>query len=279
LDGRPGVNVWAGAVGDQIEVDGADGLDSRTVGLVGGADVAMGDAMSTSLIGLAGAWTETDTDTAANAAADATGGHVGLYGAHERGAFSLAGSVAYSWFGFDLSRNVAGATATAEPDGDAFSGYLQAAYDVADRFGAPNLQVAPTVRVNAVTADRQGYVESGAGLLNLTVEEDVFSQMTPAVGLSLGGSFAAGALLLKPEVQVLYEHVFGASEELSTSHIPVAAADFETTVSAGADDRLAVGAGLAASFSDRLTGSVAYDGAFGEDTRQHHGSVDLSLTF
>ena len=86
-------------------------------------------------------------------------------------------------------------SASAEPDGHALSGSLQVSYDIAEMLGMPGWLVAPTARLNAISAHRDGFTEEGADILDLTVEEDDLSQVLPAAGISLGATWSSGGLV------------------------------------------------------------------------------------
>ncbi len=228
-------------------------------------------------MGIAGGYTE--TDTFANGSADSEGGHVGLYGSHDQGPLNLSAALAYSWFDFDLSRRVGGGRATGEAEAEAVSGSLQVGYDVAPQMGFSGFELAPTLRVNGVSASRDAFEEDGAFLFNLDVEEDELAQVIPAIGLAFGTTITTGQLVLRPELAVFYEHVLGDDEVVSEALIPVNDAGFVTSLSAGDEERISVGAGLGATFTDWLSGHVRYDGSFGDNTEHHRGSLDLTVKF
>ncbi len=280
---RAGFGVWAGAFGTAVEDDGEDGFDSKSLGLAGGVEAVLGDAYSSSVIGLAFGHSETDVSVT-DGDADIEGVHVGLYGAHQRGRLNVSAAAGYSWFDFDLSRRIeldggGSVGASAEPDGHALSGSLQVSYDIAEILGTPGWLVAPTARINAISAHRDGFTEEGADILDLTVEEDDLNQVLPAAGISLGTTWRSGGLVVKPELQLLYEHVFGDADVTGQSAIPVADATFTTEVSAGGRNRLALGAGLGIAFSDNISAHIRYDGSLSGEADSHRASGAFSVRF
>jgi outer membrane autotransporter protein len=251
-----GYGLWAGALADFQE---ADEYDAEWLGLAGGVERVFGDAAATSLIGAGVGYTTTDVSVTAGGA-DIESGYIGLYGAHHRGPVNLSGALAYAWNWYDLFRTVTpGVVAKGDTEGNTFSASFQASYNVAEQLGYPTLRVAPTGRLEAIVADRDGYTETGAGILNLTVGDDSIEQILPAVGLSVAGAWAAGDVTVRPEAQLLYEHLFGDNSVTTRSSIPTVGSTFATTVSTGDRDRLAVGLGTALDFSQTVSAHMRYD--------------------
>jgi outer membrane autotransporter protein len=242
----------------------------------------LGDGLSSSVVGVAFGHSETDISVT-DGGGDVDGVHVGLYGAHQRGRLNVSAAAGYSWFDFDLSRRLDldgdFVSASAEPDGHALSGSLQVSYDIAEMLGTPGWLVAPTARLNAVSAHRDGFTEEGADILDLTVEEDDLNQVLPAAGISLGATWSSGGLVVKPELQLLYEHVFGDTDVTGESAIPVADATFTSEVSAGGRNRLALGAGLGVAFSNAISAHLRYDGSLSGEANGHRASGAFSVRF
>jgi outer membrane autotransporter protein len=97
----------------------------------------------------------------------------------------------------------------------------------------------------------------------------------------VAGAWAAGAVTVRPEVQVLYEHLFGDNSVTSVATIPAVGGTFVTTVSAGDRDRLALGVGTALDFSQSVSAHVRYDGTFtfSGDFTEHYASGGLAIRF
>ncbi|WP_102959025.1 autotransporter domain-containing protein [Mangrovicella endophytica] len=276
-----GVRVWIGAFGDDLSVDpdgGAAGYDSNSAGVAGGVEYVMTGADYTAVIGLAGGYSSTDVDIVAGGAAIDTG-HVGLYAAWEQGPLALNGAIAYSFADFDLARAVLTSTASGSADGDAVSGYTEISYDIVPLIGGTGYRLAPAARLRGVHATRDAFTETGAGILNLSVNEDDVSLLYGGIGLKAETEIVLGSAVLTPELSVFYEHNFADNDRTGFATVTPAAVGFETLVSAGAEDAVAVGAGLGARFTETISGRLRYDGTFGDDMESHRGSATLSFAF
>ena len=284
--GSEGYGIWVSAFGDWQDIDGSQagyGYQSHSGGVLGGVEYRTTNEVYSAVLGIAAGYSRTDVDVD-NGGADIDSGHVGLYGALDRGAFALNGAIAYSFADYDLSRSIAligggSVAADGSADGDAVSGFVKASYDVAPALGGVGYRLAPAARLRGFHASRGSYTESGSGILNLAVDRDSANALYGGIGIEAETSFTLGTAVLTPQLSLFYEHDFAGATQTSSAAIAAASATYLTDVSAGAQDRFAVGAGLGVAFSDAVTGHIRYDGAFGEDTTSQRAAVGLTFRF
>lgn len=276
--------VWGAAMGSDIEVDNDGaiaGWDASTAGFGFGFERQLYGLGLPLTAGLAAGYLSTGVDSGAS---DATidGYHIGLYTAGTTGRLTVSGAVAYAYqdYAFDRVVPIAGGALLAEGDaeGHSLTGSAEAFYDLADptrtawRFG-------PLATLNMAYAERDGFTETGAGILNLTVDGDDASQAVTGLGVAFGLTHAMGATLVSLDARVTWEHVFGDTSITTSSAIPVAGAIFQTPSAAIDRDRLAIGFGAALEVSDTVSAHIRYDGAFSEAAEDHRGSAGLTVRF
>ncbi|WP_195162704.1 autotransporter family protein [Mesorhizobium sp. NBSH29] len=277
-----GLAVWVGALGLDASVDERDGVrgyDNTVGGIAGGIEYRM-SGEGKGVIGLAGGYTRSTVDVI-NGGARINSAHVGIYAGYQIDALHLAGALAYSNGSYNLWRNVSGAVALGDTDGNALSGHVEAFYDLAPRFGlAEGTSVGPVARLRGANATRDGFTETGAGILNLTVAEDSVSQSYGDVGMRFATRYVVGALVLHPEIELRYERRLSSNSDISNAVIaPVAGAEFATTVQAGGRDRFGLGLGMGMDFNAALSAKLSYDGSFGKDVTSHAGALSLTYKF
>ncbi|WP_189506400.1 autotransporter domain-containing protein [Tianweitania populi] len=279
-----GLAVWISGFGEDTSVvsrGSAFGYDSQTGGVAGGFEYT-NYGTGTTVFGLAGGYSRTNVDVA-DGEADADAGHFGFYGSHTEGNLAISGALAYTWLNYDLTRDIAvGAdtiTARGDADGTALSGFAEAFYDLAPAVGLSNVQLGPVARLRGVHASRDSYTEDGAGLLNLTVDDEHSDQLYAVFGARLGSTVQFGSITVTPAIELMYERSLRGLDTTSSSTIAVAGADFYTSVTGGKRDRFLVGAGVGVALSDELSANVRYDGTFSSGIDSHRASLGFTYKF
>ncbi|MCO6052235.1 autotransporter domain-containing protein [Mesorhizobium sp. RP14(2022)] len=279
-----GLAVWISGFGEDTSVDSRGssfGYDSQTGGVAGGLEYTTYGA-GTTVFGVAIGYSQTDVDVT-DGEADVDAGHVGIYANHTQGNLALSGALSYSWLNYDLSRDIAvGAdtiTARGDADGDAISGFAEAFYDVAPWAGLSNVKLGPVARLRGVHASRDGYTEDGAGLLNLSVDDDDTDQFYGAIGARLGSTVQLGSITVTPEIELMYERTLSGEDDTSFATIAAAGADFDTSVTGGNRDRFLLGAGAGFALSDNLSANIRYDGTFASGIDSHRGALGFTYKF
>ncbi|MEM6383808.1 MAG: autotransporter domain-containing protein [Pseudomonadota bacterium] len=283
--------VWLGGLGAFGEVDStrvAPGFDSAVVGFAGGLDVVNNGAFGTLRFGVAGGYTVSDIDSL-RSGADVETIHAGVSGSLASGPFLLNAAGALGFQTYDLDRLVPliGAPAVlarSSADGTLIEVALDSSYDLAAANGwgtAHNLRVAPIVSFDHVAIARDGFVETGAGILNLTVDSSDFSRSWLGAGVEFAATFEGeNGFSVTPSLAVKYEHGIGSDTLSVNSQIPtVAGATFRDSGAALNDHALAINAGLDVAVSDRFSLTTTYAGSFGDNAWSHRGGISASLAF
>ncbi|YCI06128.1 autotransporter domain-containing protein (plasmid) [Ensifer sp. D2-11] len=277
--------AWIGGMTGGIEVDGSEassGFDARTRGLLAGLDIAADLGGGVLVLGIAGGHTHADVDTSASGA-DVDIGRIGLYAGWEGGPWSLTGALAYGRAGIDTIRafDLPGWAATSDTSADLFSGSLAASYNLAPGLGlGPQTVLAPQVTLDLASIRRDGFGESGAGILGLSANDESADRGLAGIGVLLRTRFETGAgWSVSPEASLAYQRGFGDRNVESQLAIALAGANFNEIAAATARDRLAVGVGVSFESGGALSATVRYDGAFGSGLNSQTGSVGLRYRF
>ncbi|BAM03539.1 autotransporter family protein [Phycisphaera mikurensis] len=270
LDGGPALFAEALGVFSDVEEDNAaPGQDSQTYGVAFGGDWALEDWNAVGGVYLAFTETETGVDGLGDDfKTDAF--QVGLYGAKRFDDHLVVNGTASAGFlEFESERPTPLGTAEADADGFVVGATVEALYDLplGDRF-----IVSPLVGVETYFVDRDGYAESGAGALNLDVDDSSGEFLTSVVGAQLATAVdleALGDLRLSPLLRVGWSHQHLDREGTTTSAFAAAPGESFTTRSSARDrDALRLGAALElgpAGSDDwavyaRYTGDIAANG-------------------
>ena len=253
-------------------------------GLVFGVDQDLSEAGLPLTLGFASGFSRSNLDVGGSRA-DLETWHMGLYAAHRRGPLTISGAAGFARHAYDFSRQVAiggGAlNAVSDAEGASFTFSGEAFYDLAPSVGKTGLSFGPVATFSALSASRNGFVEDGVGVLNLTVEDDAVRQFTTGLGgiVSLPTAEVAG-VRFGAQARVVWEHVNGDLAARTTSAIPFADATFITdSAQFSARNRAAVGAGAAFAITDRLNLQTNYDGRFDSRFPDHRFTAGLSWRF
>ena len=277
--------VWGAGLGSTIDVDasgGAPGWDATTGGVAVGIERRALLFDLSSILGAAFGFTSSDVDSGASDA-NIESYHLGLYAASSAGALSLSGAIAYAFQDYDYTRVIpfggGAATGIGAADGHALTTSFEAFYDLAKHHGRTEVGFGPLVTFDTVHAERDGFTETGAGILNLTVEDDDTSQFLTGLGVAGSLTRTVGTTLVTLDGRIAWQHVFGDRDVTSTATIPVAGATFVTTSAPIDRDRVALGLGAALEFSETVSAHLRYDSAFSGSTSDHRGSAGLTIRF
>ncbi|MFM9889887.1 MAG: autotransporter domain-containing protein [Rickettsiales bacterium] len=181
-------HFWARPFGTFNNQDGKDGItgsDGQTYGITIGAD---GKTASGTTLGLAGTYANASQETD-DGRQDATTNsyHVAAYGSHTIAPatdliFEIGGG--YNDNNSDRTINFGGLNSTAEGDYASFSGNIGAGIRHTIAL-APRTFLRPEARIDYTVLYSESYSESGAGALNLNVEDQYFDELVPLVGARL----------------------------------------------------------------------------------------------
>lgn len=277
--------VWAsamGAIADVADQPGRNGYGLGLGGIASGFDgfIPLDDAMVR--VGAAFGYSRGDIDNAASGA-DVNTWHFGAHAVYEKDAFGLSGAVSYGIQDYDIQRVIEligspNVTASGDADGSVFSLSVGARYTV---YESDTFKISPIAHVEHVSAKRDAYNETGAGILDLTVEAERFDRTFVGAGVRFEAeSEGAGGITYKPQLDLMYEHAFGdGAAVVGSSTTNIQGIEFTTRGGDQSRNQVAVGAGIAMDITDRVSAHIRYDGNYASGFTSHRGSAGVSVSF
>ncbi|QAU23143.1 autotransporter outer membrane beta-barrel domain-containing protein [Dyella sp. M7H15-1] len=200
-----GNGAWVQYTGSNISLDGANGLNSTTFGLLGGADYAVSDLVHVGLQAGVGQVNGSDK-LGGNGRADNV--HGGLYAYADAGPTVLSAVVDTMHSDYHFNRITGIGTATSAPGGHMLSAALQAAWPVQ----LAQWQLTPKVGVLYQQQTLDGFGEA----LNSTNPEassfpvdgtrSRYTTLQPYAVMALEHSFVAHGVTYVPEVNLGYRY-------------------------------------------------------------------------
>ncbi|MEM8649816.1 MAG: autotransporter outer membrane beta-barrel domain-containing protein [Pseudomonadota bacterium] len=283
-----GMYAWITGYGAQRDVDGSaavTGYDATLGGVAFGIDTVFAHNDATITLGISGGYSNTNVDSGPSSA-DVETWHIGGYGSVAHDGWLFSGAVSYGFQDYDFARvipvGMASVTANGEADGNVFSASLAASHDIAQMLGLDdNTRFAPLVRFDHVSADRDGFTETGAGILNLTVADDDFTRNFISLGFEASTVVELGnGSVARPNLEVRWEHAFSDNNAVGNAAIAnVAGATFTTPGAFEDSNRAVIGAGVEIDISEKLTANFNYNGTFSSGFTDHRGSAGIRLKF
>jgi outer membrane autotransporter protein len=268
--------MWIRAFGSTAEQDavgGISGYGADTYGILGGLDWPMG---ANSRVGVSLSYADTDVsgDGAGNSSTDLESLQANLYG-------DFTGPRGYVEWLIGIGNNDTSTSRTIDFASATASGsYDSTQYVVSVGAGMPrplgvNTFFTPTVGLSWTHVTGEQYTETGAGSLNLTVNQDDIDAQVASIGAKLHNVSGSFTSVLRAGIQ--YD-VAGDEAEASSSFSGGGAA-FTTT---GAEvEQLAgsVGAGVSFDAGGATMMSINYDVLFRDGFTSHTGTVEAKWGF
>ncbi|WP_299375296.1 autotransporter outer membrane beta-barrel domain-containing protein [uncultured Tateyamaria sp.] len=283
--------LWLSPFASRADVDAtavATGYSADTNGLALGYEVTTPDGAGFVRKGIALGFSTTDVASGASSA-DIDTTQIGAYYHLERGPLRLTTAATFGSQSHDITRTIpiagmAPAIARSSADGFAFEIGADLSYNLAQHYGwanADTLRVAPVVSLQHSVVKRDGYTETGAGILNLTVAPERYARTVLGVGMEYEQLFRGqNGMVIKPSLSVKYEHAFGAeAATVSSALAGVAGASFADRGAIVGDNTIAVGAGVEFQIKDNFSVDVRYSGRFSNSADTHTASISAVWKF
>lgn len=277
--------VWAAAMGALADVDsrgGQVGYELGVGGIATGFDgfIPLNEGMVR--VGAAFGFSAGDIDNGASGA-DVNTWHIGAHAVYEKDALGLSAAVSYGIQDYDIDRVIAlfgaqSVTTSGDADGSVFSLSVGAKYTV---YESDTFKVSPIAHVEHVSAKRDAYSETGAGILDLNVDAERFARTFVGAGVRLEAeSEGAGGITYRPQFDLMYEHAFGdASAVVNSQTANIQNIAFTTRGGDQARNQVAVGTGIAMDITKRVSAHVRYDGSFADGFTSHRASAGVAISF
>lgn len=206
-----------------------------------------------------------------------------VYAAGSTEGFFYSGMVGYGVDGYSFKRRVdlgGGAVSDyqAKPDGNSWMGYLEVGYE----WHPEDWTFGPTLSLQYIRGEIDGYTETGTGAFGLTVDDQTFESLTSTLGWRVGKVVHWEAMTILPEVRVGWIHEFENSSHDITSMMSVPGAGKFTVKGANPTNNYAnLGASVGMALSPNATMSLHYDCyVFLKDANPtHQASATFRLSF
>lgn len=268
--------VWGQTFGSWVRTDGDSNtgkLDGNTAGFLLGADRKL-DSHNVRVGGFFGYSRGNYDVDSRRSSMDIDNYHLGLYAAARQDAFSLRGSLGYTWHKIDAERKVdfSGYSDRLSANYDANS--LQAFTEAGYRFGRPEQNIEPFVNLSYIRLSTDDFKEDG-GAAALSVRNDTVDTFFSTLG--------ARAVAELPKDVSLYgslgwQHAYG--DKKSSSRMAFAGSDGFTSEGNPVDKDMLVGdLGVSVKLPHATTLNVGYKGQVGSDTRVNSVNANLRWSF
>lgn len=268
--------VWGQTFGSWVRTDGDSNtgkLDGNTAGFLLGADRKL-DSHNVRVGGFFGYSRGNYDVDSRRSSMDIDNYHLGLYAAARQDAFSLRGSLGYTWHKIDAERKV---------DFSGYSDRLSANYDANSllafteagyRFGQPEQNIEPFVNLSYVRLNTDDFKENG-GAAALSVRNDTADTFFSTLG-------ARGVAELPKNVSLYgslgWQHAYG--DKKASSRMAFAGSDGFTSEGTPVDEDMLVGdVGVSFTLPHSATLNVGYKGQIGSDTRVNALNANLRWSF
>ena len=272
--------VWAQGFGAYLHQSPKGASDGYSAGLWGGSfgyDRFVNDYL---LVGFGGGYGRTRVralESGSQTDADSYQGN--LYGNLTRGAYTLDAILSYAHNLYNASRSVRFGTtdrlAKSDYSGQQYSGYLEGGYTLkGERF-----VLTPLVSLQYQRLHLNGYAETGADALNLTVEGQNYNLLQSGLGAKLAYPLRTASGRLIPEVHAKWLYDFVGDPQETTAQFAGGGASFVTRGFEPAQSSYVAGAKLTWLAQRNVTVSVSYDFAMKEGFYSHGGLVHVRYAF
>lgn len=261
-DGRH-AHWWMTATGffaDQGNVDGFEGYDSRTLGMMIAYERAL-SATTRAGFGLTYADSAVEANTYDNEV-DIQSYQGTLFLRHTPGDWFANAALTYGYDDYTSSRNIAfpGFSATANAD---YDGHQLTAYGVVGRdfyIDDGRTILTPSTSLQYTHMQVGSYTETGAAGVNLNVSEQSYDFIQSSVGAKIARNFLLpGMQILRPEFHLNWLHSFGDRTMTNTASFTGGGPAFTIGAPARDRDTYNVGGGIELAASPSWSIGAVYD--------------------
>ena len=267
-----------GTSADQDARDGIAGYDADVFGGAAGVDWVLAKDWR---LGLAGGYASSEIDNDGDTGGTDIDGYQGTVyvGYDNPSPWYLNGGFAFGWNEYDGSRPIAVGTisrvAISDYSGQQYTGYGDMGYVFEYKPNANRwpLEITPLASLTYSHLEVDGYTETGAADLNLTVADQSYDFLQSGLGVKLAMPIKDASGKWTPEIHARWLYDFIGDEVQTTSTFTGGGASFRTTGAEPAQHSVNVGAGLTFYSKSNITLSGVYDFEFKDDYTAHNGQV------
>lgn len=285
----PERGFWARAMGGFGEIDSTrsePGADFDYTGLALGFDTELPARVlpgTDVIVGGAFGYTTSDAEVG-DGDLDADGFHLAAYSRLRRNNGLYLNAIAgYGRNDIDSKRSVVVGSSTSEAKANFDSSHINLALEGGKDFPWQKHSYAtPFVGLEYTRFSRDGFTEKGAGVANLTVDDDNQNSLRSVLGGRLSYQFVAGSArsLVTPTVELAYVREFLDDDSRVTAGFAAApGATFKVEGPSLDRNRLRMGAGLAAQLSGDTSLHFGYQGEFAGSDDHHSFAATFRKTW
>lgn len=164
---------------------------------------------------------------------------------------------------YEIKRGIPlfGRTATGSPGGMGFNGLLEVGVD--RRIG--KMKASPSLSAEYSHLSVDAYSESGADGLNLNIKDQTAESLRTVLGSRLSRDFNRGKTTWTPSARLGWQHEFKDESRPIEAQFAAGGDAFTVKTAEAGKDSALLGAGLAAKFTENVTGFVEYKTELGRD--------------
>ncbi|MFA5335578.1 MAG: autotransporter domain-containing protein [Candidatus Omnitrophota bacterium] len=233
-------------------------------------------------LGLSGGYSSGDINSKDNSGKTDIDSYQGtLYGGYAdvENPYYVNGSFSFAYNKYDSSRHIAvGAierTADSDYDGQQYSVMFDGGYTLkSGKFG-----ITPIASLQYMRLHIEGYTETNAGALNLSVKGENYDMLQSGLGMKLERPFETKTGTVIPEVHAKWLHDFIGDRQETTSTFSGGGGSFATRGFDPARNAMDVGAKLTLLSENNWSLETNYDFEYKEDFTSHTGWADIRYRF
>ena len=278
-------HVWAQAFGslqDQGNRKGVYGYDTSTGGMAFGVDKDL-DSLGGGYAGVSVSYASSSIDSKDNLKSiDGETYQANIYATKKYVSnWFVDGLAGFGYHQFDTSRSIpsGASTATGDFDGQTYMARLGAGKSMALGQSA-RLILTPSASLTYSYSNFADYTETGAGALNLAVQQDSTQQLKSNLGASLGYGFTtAKGTLIKPAVHAAWIYDFIGDSQSDTSSFTSGGPTFATKGLRPERNAVDLGANVDIYGTQNIDLMLQYDFEKRNDYSAHSGGVRLRYNF
>lgn len=280
-DHLKGWSLWARALGNKSERDTDGdylGYDQDTTGIAVGLD---GKPNSWLLTGLGLGYTDSDLDwNNTNHKGALQGKHIGIYASTDINNYYVDGYAGYAGFDNSGSRDISfygySALTAGDFDSNAWLGRVEGGYD----FPVKNWLLTPVAAAGYTHLKQDSFTESGAGHLNLDIDEITTESLSTALGVRASGLYAVGQWQLVPRAKVIWLHEFkDDAPTVDANFADYSVSQFSVIGVAPVSNLGVMELGLIAEYGKNLSLYIDYNSALADGFNSHLLSAGMAWKF
>jgi uncharacterized protein with beta-barrel porin domain len=204
------------------------------------------------------------------------GHQASVYAVYSHGPVYVNGILGYGYNDYDTTRQLAFSSsdriAQASYAGHIASGYVETGY----RFTGRYMDVIPLAGIQGSYLLRDGFSESGANTLALSVDSQSYSSLVSSLGVRLRKEIALETGTMIPEVKLRWDHEFADNTYgMNASFTGYPGASFTVTPDRPDRDRLVAGVSLIRQGTGNLSLYLSYEGTYSANDTMHMGGMGL----